>query len=699
VQCFIPYSGNVKDASGKAHTGAMGLTFALYELQEGGSPLFVETQNLQLDEQGHYTVLLGATQAEGLPLDLFTSGKARWLGVTPQLSAVGEQPRVLLVGVPYALKAADADTLGGKPASAFVTTQAVAPSGDTGTQAAPQSLGVAAGAASAAQALAALPITGMGTTNFIPIWTSSTNLGNSTISEVAGKVNVKGTLQLPATGTATATGGKNSQPASLQASAFNSSTQAAVNQTFNLQAEPTGNNTSSPSGKLNLLFGSGSGTPAETGLSIANNGSITFAPGQTFPGAGTLSGVTAGTDLTGGGTSGNVTLNLNLAATDARYAQLGTANTFTGAQSFNGNLTDTGNISATGQVSGGSGLFFGDVDANGTVFGANARFTGLAFASQLAANTSSGDAVFGNSTGGTGVRGTSQLDADFQAGIFGAEGGTTKTLGVFGLTDSPSGAGVLGQSGGASAVGAQFAPHAGVWADTVITGNNALLATADDGFSLQAVNNSSSRGTIFAQNLTSSPAFVLEAQGSGGACDIDNGGNLICSGGLFGSSKSFKIDHPLDPANKYLVHASVESSEMKNIYDGVVITDAHGEATVSLPEWFEALNTDFRYQLTVVGQFAQAIVAREIENHQFQIKTNAPNVKVSWQVTGVRQDAYAKAHPLVVEQQKDEQLRGFYIHPELYGAPNEKQIWLARNPGAMKHIKEQHGEAAAAAKP
>ena len=188
------------------------------------------------------------------------------------------------------------------------------------------------------------------------------------------------------------------------------------------------------------------------------------------------------------------------------------------------------------------------------------------------------------------------------------------------------------------------------------------------------------------------------SQTVGGNCNIDVGGNLACTGAITGATKNFKIDHPLDPANKYLVHASVESSEMMNIYTGNIVTDARGEATVSLPDWFEALNADFRYQLTVVGQFAQAIVAREIENHQFQIKTNAPNVKVSWQVTGVRQDAYAKAHPLVVEQEKDEQLHGYYIHPQLYGAPVEKQIELARHP-EVKRIKEQRARPVAAPKP
>ncbi len=102
----------------------VGVTFSLYELQEGGSPLWSEAQKVQVDEQGHYTVLLGANQAAGLPLDLFTSGKALWLGVQPELPGAVEQPRVLLVAVPYALKAADADTLGGLPASAFLSTAA-----------------------------------------------------------------------------------------------------------------------------------------------------------------------------------------------------------------------------------------------------------------------------------------------------------------------------------------------------------------------------------------------------------------------------------------------------------------------------------------------------------------------------------------------------------------------------------------------
>jgi hypothetical protein len=126
---------------------------------------------------------------------------------------------------------------------------------------------------------------------------------------------------------------------------------------------------------------------------------------------------------------------------------------------------------------------------------------------------------------------------------------------------------------------------------------------------------------------------------------------------------------------------------MVNIYSGNVTTDAQGDAQVRLPDWFEAVNTDFRYQLTVLGQFAQAIVSHRVSNGQFAIKTDKPNVDVSWQLTGVRQDAFAKAHPLVVEEAKNARERGFYLHPELYGAPEAKGIAWSHHPNAMRRAK------------
>ncbi len=161
-------------------------------------------------------------------------------------------------------------------------------------------------------------------------------------------------------------------------------------------------------------------------------------------------------------------------------------------------------------------------------------------------------------------------------------------------------------------------------------------------------------------------------------------GNLHVQGRLSASNKSFVIDHPLDPANKYLYHSSVESPDVMNIYNGNIITDTEGNATVVLPGYFEALNADFRYQLTVIGKLAQAAVAGEIESNRFTVKTNQPNVKVSWQVTGIRQDASAKAHRLPVEEEKPEGERGLFLHPEDYGQPKTKGIAFVHSPETHK---------------
>jgi hypothetical protein len=151
-------------------------------------------------------------------------------------------------------------------------------------------------------------------------------------------------------------------------------------------------------------------------------------------------------------------------------------------------------------------------------------------------------------------------------------------------------------------------------------------------------------------------------------------GNLHVVGTLSKGMGMFKIDDPLDPANKYLYHSFVESPDMMNVYNGSVTTDKHGIATVTLPDYFQALNGDFRYQLTAIGTLAQATVAKKIENNHFTIRTNKPGVEVSWQVTGIRQDAYANAHRVQVEEQKPPIEQGHYLHPELTGASGKEAI-------------------------
>ena len=318
--------------------------------------------------------------------------------------------------------------------------------------------------------------------------------------------------------------------------------------------------------------------------------------------AGPISGVTAGTALTGGGTSGNVTLNVDTTL----IPTLVSPNTFTYGNTFAGGAV----------FQGGAGGYAGSFTGYNAPSGSDSNGWPA-----IDATGGEGDSDYLYSSGASGV---------VSRGGYGTYGGGNGGLFYGGGASSYGGDGIYAQYGSGTVTG-------------------------------------------FAGNFT---------------------GDLNVTGSISAGIKDFKIDHPLDPANKYLVHTSVESSEMMNIYTGNITTDGQGYATVQLPEWFETLNTDFRYQLTVIGEFAQAVIAREIQNHQFEIRTSAPNVKVSWQVTGVRQDAYAKAHPLVVEEEKDDRLKGFYIHPEFFGAPPEKQIEWGRHPEMMKHMQEQQAKAA-----
>ncbi|HEY6251127.1 MAG TPA: hypothetical protein VI685_14300, partial [Candidatus Angelobacter sp.] len=137
--------------------------------------------------------------------------------------------------------------------------------------------------------------------------------------------------------------------------------------------------------------------------------------------------------------------------------------------------------------------------------------------------------------------------------------------------------------------------------------------------------------------------------------------DLVVYGSIYKGADYFRIDHPLDPANRYLSHSVVESPDMKNIYDGVVVLNETGEAEVELPKWFQALNRDFRYQLTCIGGSAPIYVAKEMQNNRFRIAGGRAGLKVSWQVTGIRQDTFATNHPMQVEQAKPEKDRGHYL--------------------------------------
>ncbi len=689
VPRLVNYSGVAKDLNGKPLKGMVGATFAVYAAEDGGAPLWIETQNIEASPNGSYTVMLGATKPAGLPVDLFSSGQARWLAVS--FNGGAEQPRVALLSVPYALKAGDAQTLGGLPASAFILAAAA-------SSATPNT---ANGGAGDSVTPAAGTITGTGTAGFLPDFTGAATIGNSavfqtgasptakvginttaptTTLDVHGSAAVRGTLVLPATGTATAVAGKNSQPQNLVTSAFNGSTSAAVNQTFQLKAEPVGNNTTSASGSLNLLFGQGAAAPTETGLSIASNGKIRFAAGQTFPGAGTGS-VTSvalaapASDFTVSGspitTSGSLSLGWTVAPTSAD-----TANAIVkrdGSGNFSGGIITSNSLNTN---------FINGISPSGyAVIGAQNKFApGQSFA---------GDGVYM-------IVGDPGCGGPYAAiGFINLSGCTNYSLlgdGKSTYVNAPTG-GKISFSIGNKQYG--YMDSGGTL--NMIPSGAGIFINGADGDGVLAISTQAGASGVIGQDDEANPeTFAVWGHNTSGEGYgvVSTGsalitGNLEVEGAITAGTKDFKIDHPLDPANKYLYHASVESSEMMNIYTGNITTDSQGEATVKMPSWFEAVNTDFRYQLTVMGQFAQAIVSQKLENSQFTIKTNAPNVEVSWQVTAVRHDPYAMAHPLVVEQNKPEREVGFYMHPELYGQPEQRARMWGIAPHKMHAMQER----------
>ncbi len=366
---LVRFGGTVKDLNSNALTGVVGITFALYSEQTGGSPLWLETQNVTADNNGHYAVLLGSTKPEGLPAELFTSEQARWVGV--QVSGQAEQPRVLLVSAPYALKAGDAETIGGLPPSAFVlAVPAIIGSAGAGSPA-------ASTAESVSPATTSDVTTTGGTVNTIPLFSTATNIQNSILTQTAATaVNVSGKLNLPATAAATKTTGADSRPLDFVASSFSSTSSTALNQTFQWQAEPAANDTTAPSGTLNLLYGLGATTPSETGLKLSSKGLFTFATGQTFPGTGdgSVTSVATGLGLKGGPITKAGTLTIDTTV----VPQLGTANTFTGNQTVNGNLSATGVVTGSSYQIGSSLFAFGSA-ASGNAF--------LGYAGSPAANS------------------------------------------------------------------------------------------------------------------------------------------------------------------------------------------------------------------------------------------------------------------------------------------------------------------------
>ena len=412
--------------------------------------------------------------------------------------------------------------------------------------------------------------------------------------------------------------------------------------------------------------GTASGATSKGVYGVSNDGWGVY--GNSTTGVGVIgfgkgAGITGNSsDAAGYGVSGSNPTNYGVYGTGLTGVRGETASAATGAYGVAGisNVTD-----GTGVYGGGTKGVYGEgtipsgslfsittgvygkgsygVHGWGTLEGVRGEATTAQAFGVLGTNQSGGTGVYGD--GKTGVAGSSS-----NASGYGVSGTDSANIGVFG-----SGAtGVRGETASAT------------------------------GFAVMGVNNGGGSGVswgIYGQN-TSSGGYAIEGYNPNGVGVRANGnpagqfiGNVTIQGTLSKTAGSFQIDHPLDPANKYLFHSFVESPDMKNVYDGVATLDARGQATVELPTYFEALNKDFRYQLTAIGAPGPGVyVADEIAHNRFRIAGGASNQRVSWQVTGTRHDAYADAHRIEVEVAKPAGERGSYLFPVLFGASEQQSI-------------------------
>jgi hypothetical protein len=456
------------------------------------------------------------------------------------------------------------------------------------------------------------------------------------------------------------------------------------------------------------------------GQVLQYNGSV-WAPATLSGGSGGgITGITAGTGLTGGGTSGTVSITaLNTTALwNANMLQgFGVSNSTPTAGKvlkFDGTNWVAGNDS-TAKYLAGNGLTL-----SGSTF--NSRWT------------SRGNDLHNNNSGHV------SINSDTAVARFYVKNSTTRNAvlpganypfrsSIFGYSDTAdlnflltstgvlgfgkggyTAAGVSGVSGGTGTfnmglysqsrvLGPTGTRNYGIYNDVRASNvfgigiYNSIVArsTASNGIyasynEVSGTAGATSVGGYFevAPNNASATNYGIYAFADSGLTNVAGyfDGDVVVAGTLSKSGGTFKIDHPQDPENKYLVHSFVESPDMMNVYNGNIVTDSLGFANVQLPSYFQAENIDFKYQLTVIGVFAQAIVKEEINDNQFIIQTNVPNVKVSWQVTGVRNDKWAQQNRVVPVQEKAASAKGKYLNPEVYGKPRSAGIHYVETAGA-----------------
>jgi hypothetical protein len=465
VPRLIKFSGTLSDAQGKPiATGPVGVTFALYAEQTGGASLWLETQNVRPDENGYYSVLLGSETATGVPMELFATGEARWLGI--QVERQPEQPRVLLVSVPYALKAGDAQTLGGRPASDFALANAssVLPTAGAANSAKPDSVPAASASSTSVSKNAAPPsnpsVTGKGVLDHIPMWDTASDIVDSVIFQKSTDIGI-GTVTPAAT--------------------LDVNGKGDIRDTLTLF----------PKGTDSTLAVSG------TAFKIDQTGKVTFVSTQTFPGGGTV-------------TANNSTQALSVTQTGT-----GAAAVF--------NVTKSTDTILNGELNG-SAVF--SVGATGGLYDSQSIYTQGPILNNVFVVSATGAISTSNTDTGNGATAitASQNDSNISDVTFGVNASTASSNGIAVLgTAGPSSVfatqesttGVWGDAGTQYSVGVQGSANDGI----------AVAADSDSGTdtvepTLFAYNGSSAAGALVFQTNSANVKI----------CTIDVFANLACNG-------------------------------------------------------------------------------------------------------------------------------------------------------------------------
>ena len=431
---------------------------------------------------------------------------------------------------------------------------------------------------------------------------------------------------------------------------------------------------------------------------LSNDGSGSTLDADTLDGINSTAFMSSGTDNWVNNTGDTMSGNLNI------LANIGI-----------GTTTPSYNLDVRGSTSNYLGYFYNDNNTSGNAYGLYARGDAL----DTGTGTGRGGYFYGRGGSASGTAyGTQHYAYAYGAspayGVYSdADGGTTtgREWAFYGLGDGYfSGKVGIGTSTPTLAleVRGSAESYLGYFLNTNANGNAGGITAIGDAHS--SVNGLAYGGYFIAYGGSDGGAFgtvaLASANGSNNAYGIYTNatggsttgheyalygfGDGYISGILTKGGGGFKIDHPLDPENKYLYHSFVESPDMMNVYNGNVVLDENGEATVTLPDWFETLNRDFRYQLTPIGAPGPNLyIAQKIANNYFRIAGGQAGIEVSWQVTGIRQDAFANANRIPVEEDKQGTEVGTYLHPEAFGLTQDRSLAKVQAAEKGQEIPEQ----------